>query len=49
MTRMKKNTIIALSIGAVALIACETVKETAEEMVEETKEKDEELEENKDE
>jgi putative endopeptidase len=32
---MKKNTIIALSIGAVALIACETVKEVTEEVAEE--------------
>lgn len=29
---MKKNTLLALSIGAVALIACDVVKETAEEI-----------------
>ncbi|MDG1331243.1 MAG: M13 family metallopeptidase [Crocinitomicaceae bacterium] len=32
---MKKNTIIALSIGAVVLIACDVVKETTEEIAEE--------------
>ena len=29
---MKKNTLIALSLGAVALIACDTVKQTTEEV-----------------
>jgi putative endopeptidase len=33
---MKKNTLIALSIGAIAFVACDVAKETAEEIVNET-------------